>query len=443
MRVKETESQLYILPYDPEAVDQEVPLEYKRTEAGVIPEDWNSKNLGNLFTFKNGLNKAKRFFGVGTPIVNYMDVFKHPGLRNDQVEGRVSLTTEEIKNFEVRKGDVFFTRTSETLNEVGIASVMLDDPSDTVFSGFVLRARPTDKRLNDEYKQYCFSTRDVRQQIVSTGTYTTRALTNGRSLSAVYIPLPPLTEQRAIASALSDVDALLDGLDRLIAKKRNLKQAAMQQLLTGQTRLPGFHEQWQIGQLEDAAATDPENLDSNTRSDFPFKYIALEDVERGVLQSHSEHVLASAPSRARRKLRPNDILVATVRPNLQSHLLFRSCGGDWVCSTGFCVVRCRDAIAHPYFVFSQMFADGVIKQIDALLTGSNYPAINGGDVRSLMIPIPSFEEQAAIASVLSDMDAEIAALEARRDKTRDLKQAMMQELLTGRTRLVTPEVAHA
>ena len=267
---------------------------------------------------------------------------------------------------------------------------------------------------------------------------------NRNDLHAETVTLPiDSSEQRAISAVLSDVDALLDGLDRLIAKKRNLKQAAMQQLLTGQTRLPGFHEQWQIGQLEDAAATDPENLDSNTRSDFPFKYIALEDVERGVLQSHSEHVLASAPSRARRKLRPNDILVATVRPNLQSHLLFRSCGGDWVCSTGFCVVRCRDAIAHPYFVFSQMFADGVIKQIDALLTGSNYPAINGGDVRSLMIPIPSFEEQAAIASVLSDMDAEIAALEARRDKTRDLKQAMMQELLTGRTRLVTPEVAHA
>ena len=252
-----------------------------------------------------------------------------------------------------------------------------------------------------------------------------------------------LPEQCAIAAALSDVDALLDGLDRLIAKKRDLIQAAMQQLLTGQTRLPGFHGEWQMKRLGDAADTDPENLGSDTRDDFSFKYIALEDVERGILRSHSEQVFAKAPSRARRKLRPSDILVSTVRPNLQSHLLFRGFDGDWVCSTGFCVVRCREAIAHPPFVFSQMFADGVTRQIDGLLTGSNYPAIGSGDVGSLTIRFPSFDEQTAIAAVLSDLDDELAALEARRDKTRDLKQAMMQELLTGKTRLVQPEAAHA
>ena len=100
-------------------------------------------------------------------------------------------------------------------------------------------------------------------------------------------------------------------------------------------------------------------------------------------------------------------------------------------------------MAYPPFVFSQMFAEDVTRQIDALLAGSNYPAISSGNVASLTILFPCFDEQAAIAAVLSDMDAEIAALEARRNKTRHLKQAMMQELLTGKTRLVPPEVAHA
>ena len=121
---------------------------------------------------------------------------------------------------------------------------MLDDPCDTVFSGFVLRARPRDGRLSDHYKQYCFASRVVRSQIVSSATYTTRALTNGRSLSAVWIPVPPKPEQRAIAEALSDVDGLLAALGALIAKKRAIKQAAMQQLLTGKTRLPGFSGAW-------------------------------------------------------------------------------------------------------------------------------------------------------------------------------------------------------
>ena len=108
----------------------------------------------------------------------------------------------------------------------------------------------------------------------------------------------------------------------------------------------------------------------------------------------------------------------------------------WVCSTGFAVVRCREGVTHPGYVFSHLFGYSVSQQIDALLTGSNYPAINSGDVRALEIPFPEYAEQTAIASVLSDMDAELAALEQRRDKTRALKQGMMQELLTGRTRLI-------
>ena len=250
------------------------------------------------------------------------------------------------------------------------------------------------------------------------------------------LPLPPLPEQRTIAEGVGDVVALLGSLDRLIAKKRDLKQAAMQQLLTGQTRLPGFHGEWEMKRLGDVLDTDPENLGSSTRPDFAFRYIALEDIEQGILRSHAEHVFASAPSRARRKLRPNDVLVSTVRPNLQSHLLFTGGIGDWVCSTGFCVLRCREEITNPAFIFQHLFAGCVNRQIDALLTGSNYPSINGGDVRALEIPLPKYAEQTAIAEVLTEMDEELAALEQRREKTRDFKQAMMQELLTGKTRLV-------
>ena len=115
---------------------------YKQTNLGPLPNTWEAVLLGDLFVFKNGLNKAKRFFGSGTPIVNYMDVFKRPGLRPSDLSGRVNLTPEEIRNFNVRKGDVFFTRTSETVEDIGVASVMLYEPHDTVFSGFVLRARP-------------------------------------------------------------------------------------------------------------------------------------------------------------------------------------------------------------------------------------------------------------------------------------------------------------
>lgn len=106
-------------------------------------------------------------------------------------------------------------------------------------------------------------------------------------------------------------------------------------------------------------------------------------------------------------------------------------------------MRCRQGVVHPGYIFFHLFANCVSHQIDALLTGSNYPAINSGDVRSLEIPLPNYAEQTDIATVLFDMDAELSALEARREKTRDLKQAMMQELLTGKTRLVPTGAAHA
>lgn len=217
-----------------------VPTGYKLTEVGVIPEDWDVIPLGLLFQFKNGLNKAKEFFGFGSPIVNYMDVFQHPALTAGNLLGRVNVNIRELKAYEVRQGDVFFTRTSETVDEIGIASVMLDDSEYTVFSGFVLRARPTDDTLHNVFKSYCFSAGYFRKQVTARASYTTRALTNGRLLSATLLARPARFEQIAIAAALSDVDALLDGLERLIAKKRDLKQAAMQQLLTGKTRLPQF-----------------------------------------------------------------------------------------------------------------------------------------------------------------------------------------------------------
>ena len=415
----------------------EVPVGYKWTEAGVIPEDWEVVSLGDLFIFKNGLNKAKRFFGNGTPIVNYMDVFEHPALAMENMSERVSLDSQEIKNYKVQQGDVFFTRTSETVEDIGVASVMLDEPEDTVFSGFVLRARPRNERLNDRYKQYCFAHRAIRSQIVTSATYTTRALTNGRSLSAIWVAVPIEAEQRAIAEALSDVDGLLESLEALTAKKRAVKTAAMQQILTGKTRLPGFSGEWKKMSIGDVADVDPENLSSGTTPDFTFNYISLERVVAGRLLGYSEERFRTAPSRARRVLRYEDVLMSTVRPGLMAHLLYREQIPNAVCSTGFAVLRPITFLCDPGFLFFHLLGHVVNKQIEKILAGSNYPAINGRDVGRLEIPFPpQIQEQQAIAEALSDIDAEIAALERRFAKVRALKQGMMQQLLTGRIRLV-------
>lgn len=179
--------------------------------------------------------------------------------------------------------------------------------------------------------------------------------------------LPQLArEQEAIADALSDADALIESLETLIAKKRAIKQGAMQDLLSGRKRLPDFSGEWQRRKIGAIADTDPENLSSSTSVEYSFNYIALEDVDKGRLLSWSERRFGSAPSRARRKLRSGDILFGTVRPNLMSHYQFVESSGEWVCSTGFCVVRCRPGEAIPAYVFNHLFADDITRQIDML-----------------------------------------------------------------------------
>jgi type I restriction enzyme, S subunit len=387
---------------------------YKQTEAGVIPKEWDCVKLGNFISLQRGHDLTWR------------------DRRQGDVPVMGSAGQNGFHDTAIAKGPgVVLGRSGASF---GQAHYCEQDfwPHNTAL--YV-----TDFRGNLPLFVFYFLKATDFSRHNSGGA---QQSLNRNFISPIVVGVPRPHEQRGIAEALSDVDALLGGLDRLIAKKHDLKQAAMQQLLTGQTRLPGFLGEWETKRLGDVVDTDSENLSSETRPDFTFNYIALEDVDRGFLRSYSEQRFVTAPSRARRKLRMDDVLVSTVRPNLQSHLLFHTEGSNWVCSTGFCVVRCRKGVTHPGYVFFQLFMTRVTRQIEALLTGSNYPAINSGDVRALEIPLPDFAEQTAIADILSDMEAELAALEARRAKTRALKQAMMQELLTGKTRLVTLEAIH-
>lgn len=242
-------------------------------------------------------------------------------------------------------------------------------------------------------------------------------------------------EQQAIAEALSDADGLIEGLERLIAKKRLIKQGAMQDLLTGKRRLSGFSGKWPQTTIQDIANVDPETLGARTAQDYEIKYISLEDVSRGSLNGWTETSFSSAPSRARRVLRNGDVLLGTVRPNLQSHCLFEQEGDAWIGSTGFAVLRTREDLCTPRFLFELIMSDVIGRQIEELIAGSNYPAISNKDVRKLILSLPELQEQFAISELLGDMDAEIQALETRLVKARQVKEGMMQNLLTGQIRL--------
>ena len=400
------------------------------TAPSHVPRGWELVYLTSVARLESGHTPSRRHPEYWHGEIPWISLHDSAELDVPEIQSTVfqigSLGLENSSARLLPKGTVVFSRTAT----VGKATVM-GRPMATSqdFANYVCG-----NRLHNHYLVHLF--RFMAPEW--------KRLMAGSTHNSIYMPvfqdlqilLPALSEQVAIAEALSNTDALIESLKELLVKKRQLKQGAMQDLLSGRRRLPGFSGEWEVKRLEDVADTDPETLGSDTRPDYTFKYIALDDVDVGTLRHYSEQEFRTAPARARRKLRKSDVLVSTVRPNLMSHHLFLDDGDDWVCSTGFSVVRCREGASHPAYVYYHMFAGCVTSQIYTLLTGSNYPAINGGDVRALLIPFPEFGEQAAIATFLSDMDAEIVALEAKLRKASQLKQGMMQELLTGRIRLV-------
>ena len=220
-------------------------------------KEWDFCSVGDFYYFKNGLNKGKEFFGFGTPIVNFTDVFNNRGLTSDILKGRVSLSKKEISSFEVKKGDIFFTRTSETLEEIGYPSVMLDESNDTVFSGFVLRGRAINEDpLSDLFKKYVFFTNDFRKEMIRKSSMTTRALTSGTSIKKMEFYFPEnKMEQEKIGIFHSIIDKEIIFITTRIKLLKQIKTASLQSMFPqeGETvpkvRFKGFKEGWKKEKL--------------------------------------------------------------------------------------------------------------------------------------------------------------------------------------------------
>ncbi|WP_162344144.1 restriction endonuclease subunit S [Cyclobacterium salsum] len=412
-----------------------LPKGLKQTEVGMIPVDWEVKSIGNHFEFKNGLNKEKKYFGSGTPIVNYMDVFENTAITRNVIHGKVQLSREEIKRYSVKVNDVFFTRTSETREEIGISAVCIEDLEDTVFSGFVLRARPKSSDFNSDFCRFCFSSSIAREQIERTASITTRALTNGRLLSDIHIPLPPtLTEQRAIATALSDMDDLIQAQEQLIAKKRAIKQGATQELLRPK-------EGWEVKKLHEILASTQlgGNYQNSKKASGP-PLIKMGNIQRGYISLEKVEQIISQQLDERDKLRFHDLLFNT-RNTLELvgkvAIWKNELPLAYFNSNLMRMVFKDEFISSNYFMNSLFNTEGVIKSLKDIATGTtSVAAIYTKDLLHLSISYPDKTEQTRIARILSNMDTEIEQLEAQLTKYRQLKVGMMQELLTGKKRLV-------
>jgi type I restriction enzyme S subunit len=239
---------------------------------------------------------------------------------------------------------------------------------------------------------------------------------NRNFIAPIAVALPQPNEQRLIAQALDDVDALLGALDRLIAKKRDIKQAAMQELLTGQTRLPGFSGDWEVKRLGELAQLyQPQTIGQSVFTDDGFPVYGA----NGIIGYYDRY----------NHLSPQ--ITISCRGNCGT--VNRTQQYSWINGNAMVVNLDRNNEIDSNFMYHLLTA----QDFSILVTGSGQPQIVRGPLSEFQIHLPATKaEQAAIAAALSDMDAELEALEQRRAKTAALQQGMMQELLTGRTRLV-------
>ena len=431
---------------------------YKQTEIGVIPDDWDALPIGSSTEFKNGLNKAKAFFGYGTPIVNYMDVFKHFGMNRSDIAGLVSVTTDEQSAYSARKGDVFFTRTSETVDEIGVSAVLLEDVEKAVFSGFILRGR--DKAGTEgfhlDFKKYCFSSEPVRKQIRSSASYTTRALTNGNLLAKVLVPTPrDPDEQKAIAGALSDVDGLIAGLEALIAKKCSLKTATMQQLLTGKTRLTGFGEgvgmkQTELGELPEdwdvvalgslgvwKGGGTPSMQNPLFWDNGKIPWLSSGEIKEPEISGSKMMITSKAVEASSTIIVPVGSIITVMRSGILRKYFPVSTNTVPVAINQDLKTLIPNDDQCGEFIFHSLWHENSRILANCVKTGTTVESVEFKWLKAFNIAMPREPiEQREIAVVLNDQDNEVLHLSGKLSKAKALKQGMMQELLTGRTRLI-------
>lgn len=431
----------------PTHASSEVPHGYQRMETGVIPEDWDPRPLSYAV--------AKLLAGISVNSViddSAADSGEPRILKTSCVQSGAFLA-HEAKTIAPKdrqraklnpRGDSILISRMNTIDLVGECGFVERDDLDLFIPDRLWMAKfHVGSSVSARWLSYVLSSAGYKKQLQSIATGTSGSMKNIAKGALLGLPIafPPPAEQRVIAGALSDVDELLGALKALIAKKRAIKQACVQQLLTGETRLPGFSEPWGRFPLKkfvrDFIVPMRDKPKRLTEGMIP--WCRIEDLDGIYLSGSKSEQYVDREAIQEMNLRVYPIGTLLV-----------SCSAD----LGRCTIVARPLVSNQTFIglviddsvgsnlFFYHFMTFRAAELNDLSSGTTISYLSRKQFEDFRVSVPSNpEEQQAIAIVLSDMDAEIAALEWRWSKTRAIKQGMMQQLLTGRVRLVKPAQA--
>jgi type I restriction enzyme S subunit len=444
------------VPAPVHAWDERRPVKpgYKQTDVGVIPEEWEVAQIRDLKPFvTSGSRGWAAFYSErGSLFVRITNMSRNSIYLDLEKSKFVSLPAESSEGIrtQLQEHDLLISITAD----IGIVSyVDCRVPTPAFINQHISLVRFDQAKTSGKFVSYFLASEKPQALFRASTDVGAKAGMSLPTVQKLEVALPPLPEQRAIAEALSDVDALLGALDRLIAKKRDLKQAAMQQLLTGQTRLPGFHGEWEVKRLGDlfnfsggySASRDQLSTEGHCYlhygdihgssktcidadadfQDIPKLAIPLKRVSSASLLDDGDVVFVDASE--------DDA-------GTSKHIVVVNKGKKpFISGLHTIVAKSKtDELAHDYRRYC--FQTPAIRQQFLFYSvGTKVSGISKSNIPKLTLSFPSVPEQIAIAGALGEMDAELVGFDQWREKTRALKQAMMQELLTGKTRLVEPQ----
>lgn len=389
--------------------------EYKDSEVGRIPADWTVKQIGKMgYTYSGLTGKNKEDFGKGEArYITFLNVLNNPILKTDIFE-TVDVKEGELQNKAI-KGDLFFNTSSETPEEVGICALLNEDISNLYLNSFCFGYRLIDPDIDGLYLSYKFRSKQGRDIMSALAQGATRYNLSKEYFNKTLIAFPTIDEQKKVAKALSEIDSLLCKQNEEIEKKLMIKDGLMQELLTGKKRLKGFNDEWQSVRMEKIEIKNGSMLKSSEYEPGTVPVIA------GGVSAAGYHSKANRPS--------NTITISGSGANAGFVNFFEEPIFASDCST----INEQKSICVKYLYYALLLKQPEIYKCQA---GGAQPHVHAKDIKDIVIPMPTLkDEQVAVASVLTEIDKQIIAIESQRDKYLHIKQGMMQQLLTGKTRL--------
>lgn len=401
-----------------------IPQNYKYTDLGLIPQDWKVVKLSEVIENFTGLTYAP----------NNVKEYGILVLRSSNIQKGVLSFTDNVyvndinipKRVIVQNDDILVCVRNGSKALIGKSALIYGAHRRVMAFGAFMTILRTKGKNSNKYIHYVWQSSIIQKQIEENLGATINQITNN-DINTYIIPLPPLPEQRAIAEALSDVDELITALDKKIAKKRLIKQGAMQQLLTGKKRLPGFTEKWVEKKLGDICTIimgqSPSSVHYNTQN------IGLPLIQGNADLENRQQVIRFYTSKITKECEEGDIIMSVRAPvGAVGKAICRSCLGR-----GVCAIKSNNDFLYHYFVYTE-------NNWGFFSKGSTFDSINSDELYQLSLILSNdINEQQAIAAILSDIDKEITNLEAQRDKYCLLKSGMMQKLLIGQIRLTKPQ----